>query len=120
MARLFDAHLHLQDSAFCGKAAAVIRRAIAENVHKLAVNATSEADWPAVAALADEFPANVVPNFGVHPWWSAGVTDGWIDRLKAVLSRHPKANIGEIGLDKFKAKYVDSPHHVRFDVKVCV
>jgi TatD DNase family protein len=109
---MFDAHLHLQDVAFSGQVPAVIRRAIAANVRKLAVNATNEADWDMVAALADEFPTNVVPNFGVHPWWSAGVADGWIDRLKAILVKYPKANVGEIGLDKFKAKYVESPHHV--------
>jgi len=64
------------------------------------VNAVSEADWDAVAALAAAAPERVIPAFGIHPWRAGGTAAGWERRLREILARFPSAAVGEIGLDR--------------------
>jgi len=63
----------------------------------MALNSTTEQDWPKVNACAQRCPA-VRPFLGVHPWWASEVAPGWQERLMAELLR-TGASIGEIGLD---------------------
>jgi TatD DNase family protein len=65
------------------------------------VNATSEADWPAVEALALAHPGCVSPAFGIHPWKAHTASPGWLERLKSMLDKNPRASIGECGLDQW-------------------
>ena len=37
---------------------------------------------------------------GIHPWYTDGLTDNWLDELETLLQQHPSALIGEIGLCK--------------------
>jgi TatD DNase family protein len=69
------------------------------------VNATCEADWPAVEALALAHPHFIRPAFGIHPWKARAAADGWWERLSGLLEKHPQATIGECGLDQ----WVSSP-----------
>ncbi|MEO0016831.1 MAG: hypothetical protein RLZZ522_114 [Verrucomicrobiota bacterium] len=94
-----DSHNHLQFLPPEETAAAVAAMAAA-GVERAVVNATSEADWEAVAALAGRWPERLVPAFGVHPWRAAEVAGGWQKRLSEVLERHPLASVGECGLDR--------------------
>lgn len=64
------------------------------------VNATNEAEWPVVAALAREWDV-VVPSHGIHPWDCGDRAEGWLPRLRAVLEAEPRAGVGEIGLDRW-------------------
>jgi TatD DNase family protein len=64
------------------------------------VNGTSEEDWPAVAALAAAY-SWVRPSFGLHPWRVAERSEEWQERLLRQLDAHPRAVIGEIGLDRW-------------------
>jgi len=100
----FDAHNHLHDARL-GDPAPVIAAMRAAGVARCVVNATREADWPEVEALALAHPEFVIPAFGIHPWQAHTATDGWADRLAAVLERHPRAALGECGLDR----WIDSP-----------
>jgi len=74
---------------------------------KIHLNATREEDWPAVIQVLDRarnvegFP-EVVPYFGVHPWFAAEVSAGWEKRLAEILERFPSAGIGECGLDALR------------------
>lgn len=63
------------------------------------VNATCEADWQDVAALARARPDTVCPAFGVHPWHLETAAPGWASRLRRMLDHFPRAGIGECGLD---------------------
>lgn len=63
------------------------------------VNATREDDWPTVEALAAAYPAQVIPAYGMHPWFLHTASPGWLDRLEARL-QNTRATIGEIGLDR--------------------
>ncbi len=59
---------------------------------------TSAADWAEAAKVAT---AEVIPFFGIHPWFIADET--WHDHLALLedfLRRYPQAGIGETGLDK--------------------
>jgi len=71
---------------------------------------TRPLDWAAVAALASCRAATVWPAFGVHPWHafrvappradSTAAQPAWCTQLRRRLEAHPRAVVGEIGLDK--------------------
>ena len=97
-----DAHNHLQDDRFGGRQAELVAAARSAGVTRMVVNGSCEEDWPAVAALAREFPGLVVPSFGYHPWYVGERTPHWQETLREFLDRTPGAVIGEIGLDRWK------------------
>lgn len=99
-----DAHNHLQDPRL-GDPGPVVAAMRAAGVGRCVVNATSEGDWAAVEALALAYPDFVLPSFGIHPWHAHEATEGWQQRLAALLEKHPQAAIGECGLDQ----WVSSP-----------
>ncbi len=95
-----DSHNHLQDSRL-GGSETVIAAMRAAGVGRCVVNATCEADWPAVEALALAHPDFISPAFGIHPWRAHGAAHGWRERLIFLLEKHPRASIGECGLDQW-------------------
>ncbi len=94
----FDAHCHLQDPRLDTVRPRVLERAVAAGVGRLHVAATCEADWPAVAALADAHSSVILPSFGLHPWFIRDRSAHWLEALRTRLAARP-AGIGEIGLD---------------------
>ncbi|KAL3693045.1 hypothetical protein R1sor_006696 [Riccia sorocarpa] len=100
MARLglFDAHCHLQDSRIAHCAPVLIKQASDAGVRWFAVNGTSEEDWEAVKEMS-ETHSNVIPNFGLHPWWIPKRSPKWSSVLREMLEATPAAAMGEIGLD---------------------
>ncbi|MDP3850078.1 MAG: TatD family hydrolase [Luteolibacter sp.] len=99
-----DSHNHLQDPRL-GGSANIIAGMRDAGVGHCVVNATCEADWPAVEALALAHPDFISPAFGIHPWRAHTATHGWQERLVKLLEKHPTASIGECGLDQ----WVESP-----------
>lgn len=99
-----DSHNHLQDPRL-GDAGPVIRAMQAAGITRCMVNATCEADWLAVEALALAHPDFITPAFGIHPWKAHTAADGWCERLALLLEKHPQATVGECGLDR----WVSSP-----------
>lgn len=102
---LFDSHNHLQSGRFGKPAAELVAQMRAVGVSGCVVNATREADWDAVAALAREFPGYVFPAYGIHPWYADTAEAGWEKRLRERLMADPKATVGEVGVDG----WVNSP-----------
>jgi len=96
---LIDSHLHLQDPVFLPDFPDVLKRARDAGVRVMICNATSEKDWNRVRELAEQIP-EIVPCFGVHPWYLTHRQSGWQDRLSALLQTVPSA-IGEAGLDRW-------------------
>jgi TatD DNase family protein len=101
--RLYDAHNHLQDDRFGPHRDSLVPAARQEGVVKMVVNGSGESDWPAVLELARNFQ-EVVPSFGVHPWYVAERSARWQDKLQRHLDQLPSA-IGEIGLDRWIKDY---------------
>lgn len=95
---LADAHCHLQDPRIQTVLPELLAQARAVEVQGWIVNATREADWPAVSLLADSI-TGVRAAFGLHPWWQSERTPGWRERLVEILMKHPNASVGETGLD---------------------
>ena len=63
--------------------------------------AVDERDWEAVLSAAAERPG-LRPFLGVHPWRAQRLTPETLARLDALLAAHPRAGIGECGLDRAK------------------
>lgn len=100
MPPLYDAHNHLHDDWLAPHLDAIGADLRAIGLRRAVVNGTCEADWPAVASLAARFPW-ALPSYGLHPWDAGNRTEGWFDRLKALLAAEPRAAVGEIGLDRW-------------------
>lgn len=97
---LYDAHNHLQDAWLAPHRAQVFRDLAAIPLRAAVVNGTCESDWPDVVSLAREH-ALILPSFGLHPWNAGNATVQWRDTLHRQLDAHPRAAIGEIGLDRW-------------------
>ena len=108
-----DAHGHLQDPRLAAHLPQVFARAAAAGVGWIHVAATGEADWPAVAALADAHPDAVIVSFGVHPWFIRGRSARWLQTLREILASRP-AGIGEIGLDARMGDDLDADREAVF------
>ena len=93
--KLIDAHNHLHDARLAPHLPQILR---ALDLKCAVVNGTREDDWPGVASLAAQH-AWVLPSFGLHPWYVAGRSARWFDEFLAHLDAHPRAGVGEIGLD---------------------
>ena len=107
-----DAHSHLQDPRLAAHLPQVFARARAAGVGLLHVDATCEADWPAVRALADAHPGAIC-SFGIHPWFIQGRSARWLQDLREILAARP-AGIGEIGLDARMGDGLDADREAVF------
>jgi len=88
----------MQDPRLAPHLTQVLARAQQAGIELLHVNATCEADWPAVRALADSHPRLILCSFGIHPWFIHSRSSRWLQALRDILSTRP-AGIGEIGID---------------------
>ena len=107
-----DAHCHLQDPRLAPHLPQVFARARAAGVGLLHVDATCEADWPAVRALADAHPGAIC-SFGIHPWFIQGRSARWLQDLREILAARP-SGIGEIGLDARMGDGLDADREAVF------
>jgi TatD DNase family protein len=97
--RLYDAHNHLQDQRLAPCREAILTVLQRENVVRMVVNGSCEADWPEVLELARRCP-QVLPSFGCHPWYVKERSADWQAALLRHLDAVPSA-IGEVGLDRW-------------------
>lgn len=75
-APLIDCHCHLQHPSFVDDFEAMLQRARQAGVRAVVCNATCERDWDAAAGLAARYP-EVIPCFGIHPWYLGGRSSDW-------------------------------------------
>ena len=74
-----------------------MQRAKQVGVCRFVCNGTSEEDWTAVANLAKQYE-EVIPCFGLHPWYISKRSNDWKETLTAYLKEY-RSGVGEIGLD---------------------
>ena len=98
-----DAHLHLQtipwNSCFADKPGRDIIKSFLGNGNKSICNGTSPLDWDLVSALVKLYPRELVPFYGVHPWYVDALPENWMDNLHSCLTKSG-GGLGEIGLDR--------------------
>ncbi|MDF1813226.1 MAG: TatD family hydrolase [Verrucomicrobiales bacterium] len=97
---MIDAHCHLQDDKLASALEQVIGEAMDRGIDTFVVNGTSEKDWDRVADLARNH-RQIIPFFGLHPWFVADRSVDWLQRLTVFLDEFPDAGVGEIGLDRW-------------------
>jgi TatD DNase family protein len=97
---LYDAHNHLQDDRLDPWRDEIMTMLPQTGLAEMIVNGSSEEDWPAVAKLAREH-SWIRPAFGLHPWYVKERTPHWSATLRQNLLDHPRAVVGEIGLDRW-------------------
>ena len=88
--RLFDAHNHLQDNRFLDETASILAECTETGLVRMVVNGTRESDWDMVAQLAGQHP-QVIPSFGLHPWFVPDRSTDWLFRLEQLLDAWPSA-----------------------------
>lgn len=95
---LFDTHCHLTHPLLHAQLDTVLAQAHLHGVSRFLAPAISSDDWPAVLAL----PADgITLALGIHPWFVAQEPQHVWHRLDTLLQQHPRALVGEIGLDGY-------------------
>lgn len=96
-----DAHAHLPENPANDGQISVPANA------KILLNSTRPEDFPRVAQLAKKFPEQIVPAFGIHPWFAEEWNPETQKILRNFLSDTPGASVGEIGLDRCRGNFSD-------------
>ncbi len=107
--QFFDSHCHLHDSRITHNLPEILDRAARENVHFMVTCATMEENFEQTAVLSQCY-SEIIPSFGIHPWFINSLTPQWKAQLEAYLLSVP-SGVGEIGLD-FVDKKVDRDRQV--------
>jgi len=94
----YESHCHYQDPRLRNVDLAQLPSL---GIRRSVVNSTSEQDWPRVADLADRWPDAIWPAYGIHPWFAGERGADWRRNLLSRLKSHPRASIGEVGLDRW-------------------
>ncbi|NWK57189.1 TatD family hydrolase [Verrucomicrobiaceae bacterium N1E253] len=97
---MFDSHNHLQSQRFGELRSRVIEEMFQAGVTRAVINGTSPNDWGYVSELSRQHPQQLIPSFGLHPWYVDEAPADWSDQLVRMLDLHPTAGIGECGLDR--------------------
>lgn len=95
-----DSHIHLQDYK-TEDVNNVIKNAVLCGVTKFINVSAHPSDWGKVDEIAAKYP-QVIPAYGVHPWYIGEAPQDWAADLEKRLQKNPVAVVGECGIDRLK------------------
>lgn len=100
-AGFIDSHCHLADSRMDNNRENVIREAMQKNIGTLVQAGVGPEDWQKQVTLVQAFPQNIVPCFGLHPYFVSDHTETQCDEALQQLENQLELSlgIGECGLD---------------------
>ncbi len=96
--QLIDTHIHLNSSIYAVDLPALLNAAIAQGIDRWILPSTELADIPRQIKISQQFNG-VLNGFGIHPWFTEGLTDDWLSVLETSIELHHPVAIGECGLD---------------------
>ena len=95
-----DSHAHLTDPAFdADRTELISQRILQAHVVKSVEIGCAPNEWEGTLALAEKFPAIVVPVIGVHPEYAPQFLPNQVPVFQQFLTKPQVAAVGEIGLD---------------------
>lgn len=97
--QFMDTHIHLQDFK-ATNATNIINEGAKLAIDSFICASIIEDDWALIADLYEQYPHNIIPAFGLHPWYTNEAKRGWEERLSVFLQKYPTALLGEVGLDR--------------------
>ena len=95
-----DSHIHLQDYK-TEDINNVIKNAALCGVTKFINVSAHPSDWGKVDEIAEKYP-QIIPAYGVHPWYLNEAPKNWAEQLEQRLRQNPVAVVGECGIDRLK------------------
>ena len=89
---MLDSHVHLSQSV------------TSFDPHKIYfINSVDSSDWMILQDISSKHQ-NIIPFYGIHPWYIQKTGDSDLQKLEVLLNQNDAALVGEIGLDRIKAK----------------
>ena len=95
---MIDAHIHLQDERFAADRDDLLRQAESNGVKEFFCASAHPSDWLKILELSEKHHG-IRPFIGTHPRYAEKHPSSL---FKELLKKHPRAGIGEIGLDAIK------------------
>lgn len=96
-----DSHCHLADTRMDQNRDDVIQQAIQKNIRTFIQAGVGPEDWQKQLELKKKFPENMIPCFGLHPYFVSDHSEEQCEQaftqLKSAL--HQSLGLGECGLD---------------------
>ncbi|KAJ1963923.1 hypothetical protein GGI12_001749 [Dipsacomyces acuminosporus] len=98
---VFDAHCHIHETP---ESYSAVESAAAGGKVAYCAQGTNYDDWQAVVELKSRYKEQIIPAFGLHPWFVERVASGqipetWREDLGSLITKH-RGILGECGLDK--------------------
>lgn len=100
-----DTHVHLQDFT-SENVKDILTTAFEVGLDKLICVGSKPDDWEMVESISSEYSKQIIPAFGLHPWYVNNIDENWSQILEVFLSKNKNALVGEIGLDGYK-EYIE-------------
>ena len=101
-----DSHSHIDFAEFDEDRSEMFSRASQVGVKEIIVSATTEARWQTLKNAIDTHQCHAA--YGLHPMFMDEHKPDHLDRLKYWLETEKAVAVGEIGLDYFFEKNIDS------------
>ena len=114
---MIDAHCHWQHVLARDEAGdpvgetCLLERAATAGITHIVTCACSVLDWTRI--YVNHSRVKLLPQLGIHPWWAHEIEANdfeWLTRLRTLLVANPTYGVGEIGLDKNRAKKISMSH----------